>query len=89
MVKTCPASFLSMVGKVFEKVMNNGLVDHLRKYGLFSDLQCGFRSSQSTADLLKVASGRFGRAFNNSGTTQFTALDVSKTFDRVWHVGFL
>ena len=43
-----------MVSKVFEKLVNNTIVDHLEKSGIFSDIQYGFRSSQSTADLLTV-----------------------------------
>ena len=38
-------SLLSLVGEVFEKLVNNRLVDHLEKCGLFSDFQCGFRFS--------------------------------------------
>ena len=49
-----PVSLLSVVSKVFEKLVNNRIVDHLKKCGLFSDFQYGFRSSQSTADLLKL-----------------------------------
>ena len=41
----CPVSFVSVVSKVFEKLVNNRIVDHLEKYGLFSDFQYGFRSS--------------------------------------------
>ena len=41
----CPVSLLSVVSKVFEKLVNNRIVDHLEKCGLFSDFQCGFRSS--------------------------------------------
>ena len=41
----------------------------------FSDFQYGFRSSQSTADLLVVVSDRIA--------TQAVALDISKAFDRV------
>ena len=33
----CPVSLLSVVCKVFEKLVNNGIVDHLEKCGLFSD----------------------------------------------------
>ena len=40
-----PVSLLSVVSKVFEKLVNNGIVDHLGKCGLFSDSQYGFRSS--------------------------------------------
>ena len=80
----CPVSLLSVVSKVFEKI-----VDHLGKYGLFSDYQCGFRSSRSTADLLTVVSDRIAEAFNRSGATRTVALDISESFDRVWHAGLL
>ena len=56
-----PVSLLSMVSKVFEKLVNNRIVDHLEKCGLFSDFQYGFRSSRSTADLLTVVSDRIPR----------------------------
>ena len=32
-----PVSLLSVVSKVFEKLVNNRIVDHLEKCGLFSD----------------------------------------------------
>ena len=83
-----PVSLLSVV-KVFEKLVNNRIVDHLEKCGLFSDFQYGFRSSRSTADLLTVVSDRIARAFNRSGATRAVALDISKAFDRVWHAGLL
>ena len=59
-------SLLSVVSTVFEKLINNRIVDHPEKCGPFSDFQYGFRSSQSTADLLTVASDRIARAFNRS-----------------------
>ena len=40
-----PVSLLSVVSKVFEKLVNNRIIDHLEKCGLFSDFQHGFRSS--------------------------------------------
>ena len=84
-----PISLLSVVSKVFEKLVNDRIVDHLEKCGLFSDFQYGFRSSRSTADLLTVVSDRIARAFNRSGATRAAALDISKAFDRVWHAGLL
>ena len=72
-----PVSLLSVVSKVFEKLGNNRIVDHLEKSGLLSDCQYGFRSSQSTAYLLTVVSDRIARAFNRSGATQAVALDIS------------
>ena len=78
-----PVSLLFVVSKVFEKLVNNRIVDHLEKYGLFSDFQYGFKSSRSTADLLTFACGRIARAFNKPGATRAVALDMSKAFDRV------
>ena len=74
---------LGMVSKVFEKIVNNRLVDHLEKRGLFTDFQYGFRSSRSTADLLTAASGRVARAFNRSRATRAVAFYISKAFDKV------
>ena len=40
-----PIYLLFVVSKVFEKLVNNRIIDHLEKCGLFSDFQYGFRSS--------------------------------------------
>ena len=48
----CLISVLLVVSKVFEKLVNKMLVDHVVKCGLFSDFQHGFMSSRSTANLL-------------------------------------
>ena len=64
-----PVSLLSVVSEVFEKLLNNRIVDHLEKYDHFLDFQYGFRSSRSTTDLLTVLSDRIARAFHRSGAT--------------------
>ena len=40
-----PLSLLPVVSKVFEKFVNNRIVDHSETCGLFSYFKCGFRSS--------------------------------------------
>ena len=47
----------------------------------FSDFQYDFRSSRSTADLLKAVSDRITWAFNKSGATRAVTLHISKSFD--------
>ena len=64
-----PFSLPSVVSEVFEKLVNNRIVDQLEKCSLFSDFQYGFKSSRSTADLLTVVSDRVVRALNRSGAT--------------------
>ena len=82
-----PVSLLSVVCKVFEKLVNNRIIDHLEKCGIFWDFQYDFRSSRSTADLLTVVSDRIARVFNRSGATRAVVLDKSRAFDRVWNAG--
>ena len=53
-----PVSLLSVVSKIFEKLVNKRFADRLEKCGLFSDFQYGFRSSLSTANPLTVISDR-------------------------------
>ena len=84
-----PVSFLSVVCCVFEKLVNNRLVDRLKNCGFLSDFQYGIWSSQPTAVLLKVLSNRIARAFNRSGDIQAVALNISRSFNRVLHAGLL
>ena len=84
-----PITLLSVVSKVFERLINDRLVLHLEKAGVFSDFQYGFRSARSTADLLTVLTERIARSLNSSGATRAISLDISKAFDRVWHSGLL
>ena len=71
------------MSKIFERLVNNRLVDHLKKCGLFSDFQYGFRSYRSTANLLPVVSDRIGKDFNRSGVTGAVALDITKASEKV------
>ena len=83
-----PLSLLSVVSKVFEKLVNNRIVDHLEKCSLFSDFQYSFTSSHQL-QIFSVVPDRIARALNRSETTCAVALDISKSFDRVWHAGLL
>ena len=80
-----------MVIKVFQKLVNNRLVDPLKKFELSCDFHSGFRTFRSIADLLTVASDRIARAFKKSGATQSVTLDISNAFYRIleFHVRYL
>ena len=54
----CPVSLLSVVSKVFEKLVNNRIVDHLEKCGLFSDMVFGpVEQLQCLIELLGLLTG--------------------------------
>ena len=57
------------------------------KGGYLSYFQCGFCSSHSTRDHLKVTADWIASAFNKYGATWAVALDISKGFYIVWQVG--
>ena len=76
-----PTQYFNVYFNVFVKLVNNRTVDHSEKCGLFSDFKYGFRSSQSTVDLLTAVSDR------HLTGTQAVALDLSKPFDWVRHAG--
>ena len=67
---------------VFETFVNNRLVDHSKKCGLFCDFQQGFRSSQSTANLLCYLLEFLG-LLTGLGLLNCAEFDVSKAFIRV------
>ena len=57
---------LDVINKAFKKVVI-GLF--IAKCSIFSDFQYGFRSSQSTTDLLIFVSNGIARVFNRSGAS--------------------
>ena len=74
MLEKCPllknATLLVLFMKIFcgsENLVNNRIIDQLKKCGPFSDFQYGFRSSQSTADVLTVVSDRIERHLTGLG----------------------
>ena len=81
-----------MVSKVFEKLANNRIVDHLKKCNLFiliSSMILGLLDLRSSADLLTVVSDRIAGSLNRSRATRAVALDTSKALDRVRRAGLL
>ena len=65
------------------------LVDHLEDCDIFSNFNYGFRSSQSTEDLLTAMADRIARIFDSSGNNRTVELDLSKAFGRVCHASLL
>ena len=70
--------------KSYKEFVNNWLVDHLEKCGVFFNYKYGFKCLCLMANLLEA---RVARTFSVSGATQIIALHTSKAFGRIWHIG--
>ena len=85
----CCVSLLSVVSKVFEKLVNNRIVDHLEKSDLFSDSSMVLGLLDQLQIIWELLLIEIARAFNRSGATRAVALDISMAFNRVWHAVLL
>ena len=86
-----PISLLPICGKVFEKIIFNNLYNHLTRYNLITKNQSGFRPGDSTTNQLIDLVNEIHHAFDSTTSLEVRAifLDISKAFDKVWHVGLI
>ena len=84
-----PISLLSVVGKIYEKVLASSITDHLEKNRLLSLKQFGFRKERATSDILLQMTSRWNSSLDRGIDTYVIALDIAGAFDRVWHAGLL
>ncbi len=84
-----PISLLSVVGKVFERIVAEVITRHLDDNQLFSSQQFGFRTGRSTSDLLLLLSKEWQDALDEGQDTLVVALDIAGAFDRVLHAGLM
>ena len=84
-----PMSLLNTEAKVFERFVLKYLFNHLRDNNLLSSLQSGFIPSDSTVNQLTFLYNTFCQALNSGKEVRVVFCDISKAFDRVWHVGLL
>ena len=86
-----PISLLPIFGKVFEKILFDGIFRHLSENGLITSKQSGFRPGDSTVNQLLSITHKIYSAFEETPSLETRAvfLDLSKAFDRVWHEGLI
>ena len=80
-------TLLSVVGKVFCKILNNRLVQCLDKEGVLHEGQAGFRINRSCMDnvytLNEIVQGRLRK----DKKTYALLLDIQKAYYSMWHDG--
>ena len=80
-------TLLSVVGKVFCKILNNRLVERLDKGRLLHEGQAGFRLKRSCIDNVYTLSELVQGRLREGKTAYAFFLDVQKAYDMVWRDG--
>ena len=82
-----PISLLSIISKIFERIIGEQLTSFLEENHLHSPKQFGFRKGRSTSDLLLLLSKSWHDALDDGHPSLVIALDIAGAFDSVWHEG--
>lgn len=84
-----PISLLSILGKIFERLILKRINDHLDEHLIIPNEQFGFRKEHSTGLQILRIFKHVKLKLNAKLSTGFIAFDIEKAFDRVWHAGLL
>ena len=80
-----PISVLSLINKVFEKVLHARLYSYLNKYNILYEYQFGFREGHSTNQALTEITDNIRFAMDRQLLTCGIFIDLTKAFDTVNH----
>lgn len=84
-----PISLLSIISKIFEKIIQTRLNEIIREKNLLPSVQFGFRAKHSTIEQINRVSSAILQALENKEFAPTVFLDVSSAFDKVWHKGLI
>ena len=84
-----PISILSVVIKVFEKIVFKYIYNHLHVNFILSPMQSGFLPGRSCVTQLIEVYHKFCEYVDCGKEVRVIFLDISKAFDKVWHKGLI
>jgi hypothetical protein len=84
-----PVSLLSVLAKIFERIVFKYLFNYFRDHFMISVWQSGFLPGSLTVTQLIEIYDHFCKAVSKGKEIRVVFLDISKAFDRVWHRGLL
>ena len=84
-----PVSLLPICGKIFERLIYNNLYEFFIKSDLISSNQSGFKQGDSCIYQLLSITHEIYQSFDNGFEVRGIFLDISKSFDKVWHKGLI
>ena len=81
-----PISLLPICGKIFERLLYNEMFNFFIANHLISTNQSGFKPGDSCINqLLSITHGIYASLDDGGYKVRDVFLDISKTFDKVWH----
>ena len=80
-----PISILPVIGKVFERLLKDQLVQYLEHVALLNTAQHGFRAGRSTGTAVAAFVERVVECFEGGEYCEVSLLDLSKAFDCISH----
>jgi len=84
-----PISLLSVLSKIYEKIIHTQIMKHLETEKIIINEQFGFRPRHSTVAQLMRITELFALEINKKRHATMILLDLQKAFDSVWHQGLL
>ena len=80
-----PISFISIIAKVFERIVSDQLYSFLANEEIITNQQSGFRSLHSTVTALLEATDSWALDIDRGNVNAVVFLDLKKAFDTVDH----
>ena len=76
-------TLLSVLGKLFTRVINNRLENWANDYNIYIEAQYGFRKGRSTVDCMFILHNVIGKFLENGNKLYAFFIDYSKAFDYI------
>ena len=76
-------TLLSIVGKLFTRILNNRLNDWAEEYNIYVEAQAGFRKCMGTVDNIFILNNLITHCLNNNESLYCAFVDFTKAFDFV------
>lgn len=84
-----PISLLSIISKIFEKVILHRIADFIADRSIIPSFQFGFRAGHSTVHQVKTITDYIHHNKLNRLSTGAAFIDIEKAFDSIWHDGLI
>ena len=84
-----PVSLLPICSKIFERIIYDNMLKYFLDNNLITPKQSGFRPGDFCINQLLSITHDIFTSFDNGLEVRGVFLDISKTFDKVWHDGFI